>query len=424
MGEELIIAEKKDVVTIADAIRAKIGVTEEMTWDELVAATLLAIETVVTDTTLTQSGVAADAKAVGDAIKGKSDSTHTHTATEVGADVSGAAENALTESKTYTDTKIANLINGAPTTLDTLSEIATAMAENEDVVEALESAIGNKSDKTHTHTINDITDSTSKAGTGMGAEVFNNYNPNPEEDGYVENVASGDYSHAEGEATTASAYAAHAEGYWSTASGDYSHAEGNDTLAQGENSHAEGKRSKATGGSSHAEGEITEATNDGAHAEGGNTKATGLYSHAEGYNSEAQGDSSHAEGNSNIASGHTSHAEGYGTRASQEAAHAEGYCTIAASQNQHVQGKYNIEDATNKYAHIVGNGDYNARSNAHTVDWDGNGWFNGDVYVGSTSGTNKDDGSKKLLKEGDLKTEILTITYEDGSTRALEVYVK
>lgn len=66
MGEELIIAEKKDVVTIADAIRAKIGVTEEMTWDELVAATLLAIETVVTDTTLTQSGVAADAKAVGD----------------------------------------------------------------------------------------------------------------------------------------------------------------------------------------------------------------------------------------------------------------------------------------------------------------------------------------------------------------------
>lgn len=44
----------------------------------------------------------------------------------------------------YTDQKIAELLNGAPTTLDTLKEIADAMEENKEVVDALEVAIGNK----------------------------------------------------------------------------------------------------------------------------------------------------------------------------------------------------------------------------------------------------------------------------------------
>lgn len=55
-----------------------------------------------------------------------------------------------------------------------------------------------------------------------------------------------------------------------------------------------------------------------------------------------------------------------------------------------------MEDSGGVYAHIVGNGTDNSRSNAHTLDWSGNAWFAGDVYVGSTSGTNKDDGSVKL----------------------------
>ena len=44
----------------------------------------------------------------------------------------------------YTDARIADLINGAPETLDTLKEIADAMAENQDVVQALDEAIGKK----------------------------------------------------------------------------------------------------------------------------------------------------------------------------------------------------------------------------------------------------------------------------------------
>jgi hypothetical protein len=53
----------------------------------------------------------------------------------------------LSEAKSYTNTEIAELINGAPTTLDTLGEIATAMAENEDVVEALNEAVGSKANQ-------------------------------------------------------------------------------------------------------------------------------------------------------------------------------------------------------------------------------------------------------------------------------------
>lgn len=43
---------------------------------------------------------------------------------------------------------INDLIDGAPAAYDTLKELAAAIAENEDVVEALNSAIGNKADKT------------------------------------------------------------------------------------------------------------------------------------------------------------------------------------------------------------------------------------------------------------------------------------
>lgn len=44
----------------------------------------------------------------------------------------------------YTDLKISQLINGAPETLDTLKEVADAIEENENVVDALDAAIGTK----------------------------------------------------------------------------------------------------------------------------------------------------------------------------------------------------------------------------------------------------------------------------------------
>lgn len=101
----------------------------------------------------------------------KASTKPTYTASEVGADASGSANTALTAAKAYTDTEIAGLINGAPTTLDTLGEIATAMSENQNVVEALNSAIGTKanvSDLT-THTGNTSNPhSVTKAQVGLG----------------------------------------------------------------------------------------------------------------------------------------------------------------------------------------------------------------------------------------------------------------
>lgn len=98
------------------------------------------------------------------------------------------------------------------------------------------------------------------------------------------------------------------------------------------------------------------------------------------------------------AEGEYSHAEGHDTTASGISSHAEGFGTTASGEYQHVQGKWNIVDITS--AHIVGNGSSgSSKSNAHTLDWNGNAWYSGDVYVGSTSGTNKDAGSKKLATE-------------------------
>lgn len=153
---------------------------------------------------------------------------------------------------------------------------------------------------------------------------------------------------------------------------------GDRTKATGENSHAEGGQCKALGDNSHAEGSQCEALSSCTHAEGFQAIARGLYSHAEGYQTRANGVISHAEGDGAWASGYASHAEGYGTKASGE--------------YQHVQGKHNVVDEVNKFADIVGNGaDILNKSNAYALDWNGNLYLKGGVYVNcnadSTGGT-------------------------------------
>ena len=87
-------------------------------------------------------------------------------------------------------------------------------------------------------------DSTSD-GTG---EIFNGY------EGSYANVASGNYSHAEGSKNNASGNYSHAEGQGTTASGYFSHAEGGGTTASGHNSHAEGAYTQTFSEGEHAEG--------------------------------------------------------------------------------------------------------------------------------------------------------------------------
>ena len=294
----------------------------------------------------------------------------------------------------------------------------------------------------------------------------------------------GDYSHTEGRNTTASGENSHAEGNATVASGEDSHAEGNGTFAIDMSSHAEGDGTVASGYYSHTEGfgdnmdfmyitggagatNYTVETNysgrfpdlinkfvsyngriarvisisdespytislDNTLSDNAvesekaimilNGIASGRASHAEGYGNNALGYASHAEGRHTKAIGDMSHSEGYVTNAAGEVSHAEGYNTRAAGQYQHVQGKYNVEDTEDKYAHIVGNGDYKAHSNAHTLDWSGNAWFQGDVYVSSTSGINKDEGSKKLVTE-DYVSEAIETLRESLDNLASKTYV-
>ena len=167
----------------------------------------------------------------------------------------------------------------------------------------------------------------------------------------------------------------------------YSHAEGCHTLAQGDSSHAEGINTLASGKFTHAEGNKTHATAESAHAEGYGTIANGIGSHSEGTNTQANGNGAHAEGDGCIANAARSHAEGQNTQARAVFSHAEGLGTYIPPEapGQHVQGKYNKQDNDGIYAHIVGNGTSEARSNAHTLDWNGNAWFAGGVTVGKNS---------------------------------------
>lgn len=168
--------------------------------------------------------------------------------------------------------------------------------------------------------------------------------------------------------------------YNCTAPGMICHAEGNQTCASGINSHAEGSLTKSSGEATHAEGWKTVASGDEAHAEGAETVASGFFSHAEGRSTQT-----------------------YGT-----ASHAEGMGTIAQSDAQHAQGRYNvIHDYDDNYAHIVGNGNSDTeRSNAHTLDWDGNAWYAG--YV---------EGMKFILPSTTAgSTKRFAITVDDTST--------
>jgi hypothetical protein len=130
------------------------------------------------------------------------------------------------------------------------------------------------------------------------------------------------------------------------ASGEYSLAEGNNTTASGDDSHAEGQNTIAQGGNSHAEGNSTTAAADDSHAEGFLTNATGSQSHTEGVSTTASNTASHAEGISTTASGRASHAEGISTTASGRASHAGGENAQALHDNTYVWSDGNSFQST------------------------------------------------------------------------------
>lgn len=183
-----------------------------------------------------------------------------------------------------------------------------------------------------------------------------------------------------------------------------------------------GNNTQATGKDSHAEGVDCKAQEHASHAEGRGTTASGDSSHAEGIGSIASGESSHAEGaRGTTASGAASHAEGTRTTAAGMCSHAEGTATIANGRNQHVQGRFNVADNDNKFADIVGNGNSEGletvRSNAYALDWDGNLYLKGGVYVNcnadSTGGTKLSLDVDSIM--GAIKDQLYEKVYPVGS---------
>lgn len=131
------------------------------------------------------------------------------------------------------------------------------------------------------------------------------------------------------------------------------------------------KTGTAVGQNSSATGYEVEASGDFSHAEGNSTAASGTDSHSEGWLTAARGSCSHAEGRNTTARGTNSH--------------AEGLYTTASSNNQHVFGKYNVIDDNDTFVEIIGNGGSSGRSNARTLDWNGNEILAGDLTINSAS---------------------------------------
>lgn len=67
------------------------------------------------------------------------------------AELNNQTNTALTNAKSYADTKVAGLVDSAPETLDTLNELAKALGDDSNFATTVANQIGTKSDKGHTH---------------------------------------------------------------------------------------------------------------------------------------------------------------------------------------------------------------------------------------------------------------------------------
>lgn len=226
-------------------------------------------------------------------------------------------------------------------------------------------------------------------------EYFNDYN---------NNIASGDYSHAEGYNTNASGKYSHTSGYHTIADQNYMFSIGkfnkdtnNDNklfvVGNGINN---SNRNDAfviyNNGNVYCDNTLNikslnlndKLINDITYEDGGDDDkvlATKYYvdNHGGGSGS-GVGEKTNEHGGerfndyvSNTAEGYYTHAEGYNTHAIGDYSHSSGYNTIANSNYMSVVGKFNKISELEHYLFIVGNGtDNDNRSNALIVDINGN----------------------------------------------------
>ena len=310
----------------------------------------------------------------------------------------GSSDSVLEEAKAYTDSEIADLINGAPTTRDTLKEIADAMAENQTVVETLDAAIGSKANKTDIPTkvsqlendsgfltehqdlsayakTADLNTAVSSINTTLGTKANKTDIPTslPANGGNADTV---DGLHAEGfiKTNSSDAYDCNTlydaglylcNGSATNTPNDLIYGslfvmpyrkpygnEGPDYCAQifipnGDASDASMWYRTSLQNTWNEWKRTCDNDNYALKAKYGDTTidvgrkagtTVGSYSTAEGYNTTASGIVSHAEGQSTTASEDCAHAEGWKTTASGKWSHAEGQDTTASGIYSHAEG--------------------------------------------------------------------------------------
>ena len=83
-------------------------------------------------------------------------------------------------------------------------------------------------------------------------------------------------------------------------------------------------------------------------------------------------------------------------------------------------------DTKGVYAHIVGNGtDSENLSNAHTVDWNGNAWFAGNITVGTDNKRvlTEDDLDSITLEGDNIEVSSIILKSSDGSGKKFQLTV-
>lgn len=228
------------------------------------------------------------------------------------------------------------------------------------------------------------------------------------------NTAKGGYIHIEGQnnSTGSTSHHEHVEGQSNmlTSSGGINHVEGRgNSLSKASLSHMENENNKVEGGTA-------------SHVEGYSNTLDGNQSHVEGYNNTVAAHQSHVEGMNQVLSGTASHIENASNEGAGNYIHIEGYQNKSTVDCQHVQGKYNEPDTQNKYAHIVGGGTSDTnRKNIHTLDWEGNAAFAGDVNTGRFSVN--DLGNRTVINEVNINSakDLAQAAMERASGTSIEV---
>lgn len=189
-------------------------------------------------------------------------------------------------------------------------------------------------------------------------------------------------------------------------SATWSSAFGAGNTVSGQFSIAVGDYNEATGQACSALGYGNQSTGTGSVATGRNTIASGNGSFASGRDTQALGNYSIAFGRYGIANGYYSS--------------VNGYKTLSTHKAQFVFGEFNDSDTgtgsaseRGNYVEIVGNGTADdARSNARTLDWDGNEKLAGSMTLGMGTANETELTAAQLntLVSGGTTGQILTKT--------------